>query len=473
MLNREELRALCLKDPDAVIAIIEQLEARIVDLESRFNRNSHNSNNPPSSDRFRKTKSLRKTGIRHTGGQEGHKGTTLVQTEKPDAIQNHKPDSCEHCGANLHGVTTSSIEKRQVFGVIIKRHVVEHRSHQKECPHCHKLTRGQFPDQVTQPVQYDQSVISAAACFHNFGFVPYDPLSKMFRDILKIPISPATMINGDIRIAASLGSHDKAVRELLSQSPVIHCDETGFRVNADNQWLHVTSTEWLTLYQTHRSRGSAAIRDMGILPDYRGVAVHDCYTSYYQFSACDHALCIAHLMRELNGVLENTGHVWAQEMLDLLETIYDRIEDAKPCSHSLDLWTTGTFEQEFMRICEDGLAGIPPPVPIPGSLRRGRKRQSAEKNLLDRLIRRKRDILRCMYDFNVPFTNNQAERDLRMMKVRQKRSGGFRTHDGATMFCKIRGYISTAMKNGVSPFIAIQDALKGSPFIPQAPAMAE
>lgn len=472
-MNREELRALCINDPDIVIAIIEHLEARIAELESRFNRNSHNSNNSPSSDRFRKTKSLRKTGMRHTGGQEGHKGTTLIQTDNPDETINHDPQFCEHCGTDLQDVTASGIEKRQVFGVIIKRHVLEHRSHQKECPHCHKITRGQFPEHVTQPVQYDQNVISAAACFHNFCLVPYDPLSKMFRDILKIPISPATMINGDIHIAASLDSYDTAVREMLVQSPVIHCDETGFRVSTDSRWLHVTSTDWLTLYQTHRSRGAAAIRDIGILPDYRGVVVHDCYNSYYQFSGCEHALCIAHLMRELNGVIENTEQVWALEMLALLETVYDRIEDAKPFSRSLDLLTIGIFEQEFVRICELGLTEIPPPAPLPGRLRRGRKRQSPEKNLLDRLSFRKNDILRCMYDFTVPFTNNQAERDLRMMKVRQKRSGGFRTDEGAHMFCKIRGYISTAMKNGISPFIAIQDALKGSPFIPQVPAMAE
>jgi transposase len=463
----QELRELCASNPDAIISYIKQLEARVAELEARINQNSHNSNQPPSSDRFNRVRSLRKKGERHTGGQEGHKGSTLNQTEKPDIVKNHEPKTCDHCGNSLKEMPECGANKRQVFGLRIERYVIEHRSIHKRCLICGKVTKGSFPDDVTQPVQYDRMVLSIASCFQTYGIIPYEPLSELFRDVFGIPISPATLIRANELVGASLSAYERAVKEQLLDSPVINCDETGFNVEAKNFWLHVASTNNLTMYYAHPRRGADATKDMGILPFYRGVAVHDCYRSYYQFNDCNHAICIAHLLRELNGILENTGQNWAQDMIDFFDTLYLRIEEDRPFSNGLGPLVSGIFEQEFIRICDEGLNANPPPFTNSGKKKRGRIPQSKAKNLIDRLIRYRKDILRCSVDFSVPFTNNQAERDLRMMKVYQNRSGGFRSEAGAKTFCRNRGYISTVKKNGLSPVKAIFDALNGSPFIPQ------
>jgi transposase len=451
-------------------AHIHALEKRIEELEARLNQTSSNSHLPPSSDKpWNKTpkpSTPRNKGERKPGGQKGHKGETLRQSDTPTEVIEHGSDVCEHCGMSLKEVKGTTSERRQVMGVRVEPNITEHQVQTKECPFCHTKTKGNFPPGIDQPVQYDSSVLGLASYLNNYAFIPYDQLGEIFEDIFNLPVSPGTLVAANNRLSSSLEYYEACIKELLKAAPVLHCDETGFRIHIEGRWLHVASTENLTLYHPDRCRGMEATKNMGILPNFQGVAVHDCYRSYYQFKGCKHALCIAHLIRELRGIEENQAQQWASEMLDLFETMHGWIEETKFYATSLEPHIAGTFEAEFDRIWDMGIADNPPPIRSPTLNRRGRIRQTKAKNLLDRLNRYREDIFRCIHDFSVPFTNNQAERDLRMMKVKLKRSGAFRTEDGAREFCRIRGYISTCKKMGVSPHQAIQDAMKGRPFIP-------
>ena len=242
-----------------------------------------------------------------------------------------------------------------------------------------------------------------------------------------------------------------------------HFDETGMRVEGKRQWMHVASTEYLTHYAYHAKRGSDATDDIGILPQFQGTAVHDFWKSYLNYK-CSHALCNAHHIRELTAIAESTGQQWPQEMIELLIEIKEAVEDRKTQATELKPEEHVAFEQKYDEILQKGFLVNPPPVKEKG--KRGRPKQSKAKNLLDRLQDYRKETLAFMYDFQVPFDNNLAERDLRMVKVKQKISGVFRSDLGAKMYCRIRGYISTARKNSVPVLNAITSALEGNPFVP-------
>lgn len=477
--NRAELLELCRTNPEAVVDIIEkqdrlitqlterivQLEARIADLEARLNRTSRNSSQPPSMDGFRRVQSPRKKGEKPLGGQKGHKGQTLEMVENPDEIEFHPVLVCQGCGTSLVDENPVKIERRQVHDTEFRIQVTEHRAEHKRCPECGQMTRGDFPSDVQFPVQYGQNLKALMVYLCVYQLIPYDRIRETFSDIFGRTLSTGTLVNAVQESYRNLAGVEEQIRELLAGSDVIHVDETGMRVTGIRQWLHVASTDFLTWYGHHKKRGKRATDDMQILTRFKGTMVHDFWASYFRYPAC-HAICNAHLLRELNGISENYQHAWSQDLHALILEIKREVDAARAHSCSLNSSRIADFEARYFRILESGLNEIPSPDIPESKEKRGRKKQSKAKNLIDRCRNFHHEILAFMYNFSIPFTNNLAERDIRMAKVQQKISGTFRSEEGAAAFCRIRGYLSTVRKNERPVLDSLVGVFQGAPFIP-------
>lgn len=449
-------------------ATIVQLNARIAELEARLKQHSRNSNQPPSMDGFRRPKSQRKKGERPPGGQNGHKGHTLDWVETPDQIQVRTISVCEDCGASLEQVEPSKVERRQVYDIPpLKVLVTEHQAEQKTCPCCGRQNRARFPPEVKYPVQYGQNMKALMVYLSIYQLLPYDRLCETFSDLFGRSMSKATLARTVSECFRNLAGVEEKIQDLLAGAQVLNVDETGMRVNGIRQWLHVASTEILTAYGHHKKRGSQAMDDLQILPRFRGTMVHDFWAPYFRYPGC-HALCNAHLLRELKGITENSHQNWSEQMYDLILEIKGTVDEIREHSGALDSRQLTEFVVRYRQIIEYGMLENPVPE-VPGTiLKRGRKKQSKAKNLLDRCQKYEREILSFMYDFTVPFSNNLAERDIRMMKLQQKISGTFRSEDGADWFCRVRGYISTVKKNEMPVFASLLKVFEGDPFIPSA-----
>lgn len=449
-------------------ATIVQLNVRIEELESRLNQHSRNSNRPPSMDGFRRPKSQRKKGERPPGGQNGHKGHTLDWVETPDQIQVHTTSVCEDCGASLEQVEPSKVERRQVHDIPpLKVLVTEHQAEQKTCPRCGRQNHALFPPEVKYPVQYGQNMKALMVYLSIYQLLPYDRLCETFSDLFGRSMSKATLARTVSECFRNLAEVEEKMRDLLAGAQVLNVDETGMRVNGIRQWLHVASTEILTAYGHHRKRGSQAMDDLQILPRFRGTMVHDFWAPYFRYSG-RHALCNAHLLRELKGITENYHQNWSEQMHDLIGEIKRAVDESREHSWNLDPHQVTHFEVRYRQIIESGMQENPVNQVSGTVLKRGRKKQSKAKNLLDRCQKYETEILSFMYDFSVPFSNNLAERDIRMMKLQQKISGTFRSEEGADWFCRVRGYISTVKKNEMPVFASLLKVFEGDPFIPSA-----
>lgn len=434
-----------------------ELRAENAKLRELLNKNSQNSSKPPSSDGLQKSapKSQRDKSGKKSGGQKGHAGRTLLQVENPDAVEVHHPTYCSDCNTSLAFVAAHGFEKRQVFEIPEpKLNVIEHRCEKKKCPECGKQNIAQFPAGVEQPVQYGPRAKGLITYLQNYQFLSYERLSQFFKDIYGVHISQGTVYNTTKTAFNNLAGFEEWVKALLIASKTLHADETGLRVLKRLYWLHLISTDKLTYYLVHEKRGSDAMMAAGILPKFKGTLVHDCWSSYFNFDLIRHALCNAHLLRELTGVLENTNQGWAKDMRHLLGKL-------NKATKTLENWPSDAeiklYEQEYRQILEHGYeqtGGVQP------------EKRTVARNLWERFVMRQQQVLLFMYDSNVPFDNNQAERDVRMAKVKQNVSGCFRSKTGADHFARIRGYISTVRKNGENVLFALQNAFLGQPYMP-------
>jgi len=456
------------------VRVLEQLVAEqavmIQALQDQLAKNSRNSGKPPSSDGLKKprTRSLRQKTGRRSGGQKGHKGHTLKQVEDPDHVQVHEAPTCPHCATNLKLVAPCDHEKRQVFDVPpVRIEVTEHRAEIKDCPKCGQPIKGSFPAEVTQPVQYGLRLKAQASYLNNYQLIPWARTCETLGDFYGHTPAEALVLEANTAMVEQTEPSRTATKQQLVAAGVAHFDESGLRVEGKLNWLHVSSIDSLTHYAVHPKRGQEAMKDIGILPEFEGRAVHDHWQSYFAFDNCQHALCNAHHLRELQFIVDQYEQDWARKMSKLLLDIKAEVEEAGPHQRSLSPERITHFERRYDELIAEGLEANPPPA-TPPPKKRGRKKQSPPKNLLDRLQQRKPEVLAFMYDFRVPFDNNLAERDVRMVKVKQKVSGAFRTRTGAETFCAIRSYISTVRKNGRNVIDAMYDALTGSPFIPVA-----
>jgi len=488
-IKREDILAVYKEGSEAVIAffnnfkdetqkVIEQQTTRIIELEEKvkslevtLNKNSQNSSKPPSTDNLAKEKpkpkSSRVKSGKKAGGQPGHVGKTLELVDNPDKITVHKVKKCKNCGKNIEDEIPVAHERRQVFDIPpIEIYVEEHQAEIKKCS-CGCTTTADFPEDVKSSVQYGPRITSSAVYLHDYQLIPYDRCCELLSDVCGCEISPATLIQAENICFEKLEPFETEIKRLLCQSPVVHFDETGTRVNGQRNWLHVASTSQMTYYMVHAKRGSIAMDAMAILPGFTGTAVHDFWSSYFKYG-CNHSLCNSHTTRELTGISENySSQIWSIQMKSLVFDIKDCVDETRLISDSLEPDKIREFEEKYDMITRIGLEENPPPlIPQDQTKKPGRIRQSKPKNLLDRFANYKTEILTFMYDFEVPFENNQAERDVRMMKVQQKISGTFRSVHGADMFSRIRGYISTVKKNKISVIDAIMDAFSGKAFIP-------
>jgi len=372
---------------------------------------------------------------------------------------------CEECGHNLSDIEVEAYEKRQVFDIPpVNLIVTEHRSQIKACPCCGRLNKADFPESVNCSVQYGPNILSSAIYFKNYHFIPYERISELFNDVMGIKICSATIIKAERECFQSLEGFENVIREKLISSPVIHCDETGMKVQGKRHWLHVVSNDKYTCYFAHPKRGSEAMDAMGILPEFKWIAVHDGWKPYNGYN-CDHALCNAHLQRELIGIEENYKQQWAKDMNELLSEMKKYTDECKEQVKDLDFEQVKALEKRFNAVVAKGIEENPPSLNPERQGKRGKNPKTKARNLLDRFVEHKEKILRFLTDLKVPFENNQAERDVRMMKLQQKTSGTFRTIQGAEAFCRIRAYISTIRKNGLNVIDAILAALNGAPLL--------
>ena len=476
MMTREEAQAIYEAGPATAVRVLLEMDARIQASEQRVRhleeslaKDSHNSSKPPSSDGLNKPKpkSLRSPSGRSTGGQPGHSGQTLRMVERPDHTVSHPVNQCEGCGSSLTEQQPDRVERRQVFDLPEpKLEVTEHQAEIKTCA-CGCVNRAAFPPEVKAPVQYGLRVKSVAVYLKEYQLLPFERLAEIMRDIFACDtFSEGTLANFTAACSERLEPVDAFIRAQVSVAAVAGFDETGMRATGSLHWLHTVSTSFLTWYFAHAKRGREAMDDAGVLPDFKGRAVHDFWDSYMKYD-CDHAFCNAHLLRELVFLWEEQDQAWAKIMIDHLLAIKTAVDTARQNGQSaLDAEDLNSFQASYVQIVDIGYAENPAPDPPQGPKRSGRRKQSKARNLLDRFRDHPDGILAFMRDFAVPFDNNQSERDLRMMKLRQKISGTFRSFDALVDFCRIRGYVSTARKNGLNALDALRRVFLDEPFMP-------
>lgn len=438
--------------------LVASLTSRVAELERRLGLNSSNSGKPPSSDGLRKptrTQSLREKSGKKTGGQPGHPGKTLRQTETPDAIIDHFPETCAGCGKALNETMATDLSARQVFDLPEPKPllVTEHRAHTCRCLHCGTQTKAAFPAGVTAPTQYGPRIEAFVLYLQNHQLLPEKRLAMLMADLFGVNLAKATIARISQDYAARCQSFVDTLREQVAKAPVKHMDETGFRVGGKTQWLHIASTILLTFYRVSSKRGS-------LMQSVSGIVVHDHWKPYYTLSGVLHALCNAHHLRELKALVEIEKEDWARRMQRLLRGACHVTNLAREADVPLKSSLIALIERRYDAFIAAGMAfhEAQPPLGKPG--KRGRQPRRVGHNLLLRLLTRKQDVLRFLTDPTVPFTNNLAEQDGRMMKVQQKVSGGFRSEDGAEDFATIRSVLSTARKQGWS----LLETLMSNPF---------
>jgi transposase len=445
------------------------LRERVHTLEGQLAKDSHNSHKPPSTDGLAKPapKSLRPPSQRPTGGQPGHPGHTLRMVEKPDRTVTHRVERCSACGQSLDIVHPDRIERRQVHDLPEpKLEITEHQAEIKMCS-CGCVNRAPFPPEAPAPVQYGPRLKGTAVYLSQYQLLPFERTSEILRDLHGCEsFSQGTLANFHADCAARLEPVEAAILVQVAASPIAHFDETGVRATGSLHWLHTVCTQALTWYYAHKKRGTEAMDAAGVLPTFQGRAIHDFLKSYLKYG-CTHGLCNAHLLRELDFLHEQHHQAWAQAMNEHLLAIKQAVANARTAQlQALPDTEKVSLIARYNCIVEEGYAENPRAQPPSAPKRRGRRKQSKALNLLDRFRDHSPSILAFLHDFAVPFDNNQAERDLRMMKVRQKISGTFRSFHALENFCRIRGYVSTARKNSLTALDALRRLFLGDPFLP-------
>ena len=443
-LSKDDLIVLLLAQEARHAAEMAAVRAQLAELERRLGLNSSNSGKPPSSDGLKKpprVSSLREPSGKKTGGQKGHPGETLRRTEPPDAVIDHYPETCAACGEPLSVAMATGHVARQVFDLAAPPPLIvtEHRAHDCRCAACGSRTRAAFPDWVSAPVQYGKRIGALVLYLLHYQLLPEKRLAALMADLFGVHLVTATIARMSQDCAERFQVFADVVRNCVVAAPVKHMDETGFRIGGKTQWLHIASTMLLTFYRVSAKRGS-------LLAHVAGIVVHDHWKPYYTLKGVLHALCNAHHLRELKALVEIEKEDWARRMQRLLCRACHATNLSREQGVPLKPGLIALIERCYDAILADGLALHEAQPALTKTKPRGRPPRRVGHNLLLRLSTRRQDVLRFLKDPRVPFTNNLAERDGRMMKLRQKISGGFRSEDGARDFAVIRSLLSTARK---------------------------
>ena len=452
---------------DAQTQLIAQLNQTIQRLKEQLNKNSKNSSKPPSSDGYKKPapKSLRKSSGKKVGGQDGHQGTRLAVTTAPDETVKHMPSACEGCPYYQMCKGTACIaEKRHVIDAVVTVNVVEHQA--LEIPICmlHGGTRkGDFPSDVNASVQYGENLQALSVALNTVGAVSIKRTHEILSGVFNIPIATGTISNMVKRCADGLSATVDKIKQRMKDSALGHFDETGTRVDKKLWWVHNASNCEYTYLDISPKRGFKGMEQCGVLTEFKGIAMHDCWASYWNYPDIQHAVCCAHLLRELTGIAENhPDQKWAAAFIDLLMEMKKVKEKAiAKGKESLSYYYLHKFDKKYLELIEMGRKENP--LPETTEKKRGRKKKGKILALVDRLADYKASVCLFAHNFQVPFDNNQAERDVRMIKVKTKVSGCFRTEEGARDYLKIMSYIGTAHKQGYNAYEAIKNAISGNP----------
>jgi len=436
----------------ATKTMFEVLILVITLLVNRLGQNSTNSSKPPSTDPNRTRQDQKKTG-RKPGGQKGHVGTTLQKIDNPDRVEEIKIDRRKLPPGQYRQV---GYETRQVFDIDISRVVTEYRAQILENENGHQFVAS-FPDGVTKAVQYGNSIKAHSVYMSQFQLVPYNRIQDYFKDQIQVPVSEGSIFNFNKEAYHLLAEFEEQAKSKLRQSKLAHADETGINIGGKRHWLHGISNELWTFYYPHEKRGTDAMNEMGILSVFAGILCHDHWKPYYTYN-CTHDLCNSHHLRELTRAFEQDNQKWALEMKELLETINHKVINAGGVLNEIE---SKKYRQEYRDLIKKAEEECPEPDRPKEKGNRGRIKKSKSRNLLERLRNFEEDVLRFMDIDYVPFSNNLAENDIRMTKVQQKISGCFRSMEGAKIFCRVRSYLSTCRKHGISATEALRSLLDG------------
>jgi transposase len=446
-----ELKALVVQ----LLRRISELEKENSELKARLNLNSTNSSKPPSSDGLKKKPAFPKGKNSNHGGQLGHEGKTLKIVANPDRVVVIRPEQCL-CGADISAHPFRVLAKRQEFEIPEpKLEVTEFQTVEVVCTGCGKVHRSEFPQGINAPTQYGVKAKAFVCLLNNEAKLSFEKTQTIFSDIFGYTINQSTIITANASCYGNLAQTERLIQENIINSPTAHSDESGIRVNGRLHWLHVTSTAFFTYLYVHPKRGREAIEsEKSILERFFGWLVHDCWSSYFALTHLKHAVCGAHLLRELESLLES-GSLWADEFKQyLIETHRTPIETRKERQKEI--------EQQYGLLLKKGFLQEPEPVKTG---KKGKLKRTKGRNLLERLQKYESAVLAFAFNEHVPFTNNQAERDVRPIKVKQKISGSFRTETGAEHHARIAGFISTVRKNNLNVFKELCCAFNGYSFL--------
>lgn len=451
---------------------VDKLKQTIEELREQLNKNSRNSSKPPSSDGLgkptvKKDRSLREASGKKQGAQEGHEGVCLSIISNPDHTENHMHSDCEGCPYHDACLEKACIkETRHEIDAVVTVDVTAHNLFSvPECPLHGGSRTGHFPADIKAAVQYGKNLQAMVVAFNTVGAVSINRTHEILSSVFNIPLATGTIKNMVTRCADSLkGTHEK-IRLKMTTRGLIHCDETGTRVDGKTWWVHNASDRDYTYLTINKKRGRIGMDEAGVLPHARGIIVHDCWGSYWQYPDVTHAICCAHLLRELNGVIENhPEQTWAPKFRRLLlDMKKSRDEAVQEHRDELSSQQLSKFDTEYDDIIKTAYEENP--LPETSAKKRGRKKKSKVLNLICRLVNYKASVCLFIKNLCVPFDNNQAERDLRMVKVKTKVSGCFRSEEGAQEYLTIMSYIGSARKHGINAFTAIREALNGNPDI--------
>jgi len=436
---------------------IAELELENAELKARLNSNSKNSSRPPSSDGYQKKPAFPKKKKGKQGGQSGHKGSTLHQVDNPDKIVSCKPNSCS-CGHDFKEEVLILSEKRQVFDLPKpKLEITEYQIHKAVCPECGLINKGSAPHGVNAPVQYGNGVKAYSVLLNVHFKLPFKKIQLLFGDLFGYRINESTVYSASEQCFEKLAGSEEIIKSKVTEYNVAHADETGLRVSGKLHWLHTATTLLYTYLFVHEKRGGEALKsNKSILNNFSGWLVHDCWSSYFSFTGFKHAICGAHILRELQGLIEAGQSKWAEDFKIFLMSIYEMPFEER-------VKRRNQVEARYMIICGKGEKSEPPPKRTPG--KRGRYQRTKGRNLVERLIREQLAVLAFAFNEQVPFTNNLAERDIRPAKVKQKISNCFRTFKGAEIYARIESFVSTARKHDRDVFSELCNTFEGHNFI--------
>lgn len=468
-LENAELRGLVSELREALEVLkeqVQQLQEENKELLRRLNMNSNNSSKPPSSDGYNKPKpvSLRKKSDRKPGAQRGHKGAGVSLPPKADKIIACVPTACANC-ERADFCPSRIVETRSVVDIDVLVVREDYQQIERKCPLRHETLLGKFPVWVTSTHQYGPGVKALSLALTTDGAVSIKRTHDLLQALTGLSVSTGTIARMLKDLPATVKSTVDNIREALLKEAVVHCDETGLRTEGKLSWLHNVSTADYTFQTVDWVRGFEGMTRGGFLPHFKGIILHDCFSPYWLFPDIRHGLCNAHILRELEGIVENdASQSWAGEMMQLLRQMKRAVERAMEAGkEALSKATISRYHQRFRQLAARGIGMNPLPERKPGQ--RGRLKRGKSRCLAERLLTHMEEFCLFLTDWRVPFDNNQAERDLRPAKTKVKVSGCFRTLLGSQGFAAVRSFLGTAKKQGISIFHALLLALRGTPLL--------